>query len=258
MLSAFKRTARARQFIYQYPMLFIIFALFILLSLLGLLPTLVLTWRASSGWPNPWEIFKNIWILEEAEKWHQLLAVSTVALTMATSLMGLVGFLALFGAMHHVRKVETASRAELLLNLERQVTNPEMVKAQEYLSKLFLESREKIQKVYPDLDHMEMVEKISEKCHQELNNMRKIDDEKYHVIFRNCEFFETVGIMVKQRYVDLEDIISRFEVGIERVYTCFNYHLEERRKESWASQLFFKHIKELFDKVKHYREQRNA
>jgi hypothetical protein len=246
------------KFVLEDSVLSILFVLFVVLSVGGLAPTLVLTWQASGGWPNVWEVVKSIWKLDESHKWDQLLAVSTVALTMATSLLGLVGFFPLLGAVRHVRSLETASRAELLLNLERQVTNTEMVKAQDYLAQLFSEAKEKIRKEFPDLDHMQMVDKISVECNRALNYMRLYDNKTYHVIFRNCEFFETVGIMVTQGYVDLEDIISRFEVGIERVHTCCDRHLKERRRESWASQLFFKHIGSLFEKVKSCREQRNA
>lgn len=242
---------RLKNFVVQDGVLEWMFLLFLVLAMFGVGPTILLAWKASGG-------FFNIWVLDGAHRWEQLLAIATVALAMATALLAIVGYLALFAAVHHVKKVETASRGELLLSLERQVTNQSMIEAQNLLLALFLSCHLPIKTDQEDLDHPEVISRVGKSCHQKLEAMRHDDIENYHRLFRNCEFVETIGIMVNKGYVDIEDVVSRFEVGIERVHACFNEHLKERRKESWASHLFFQHIEELYEDVRVLRAQKST
>jgi hypothetical protein len=245
-------------FFKRHPLIFALFLLFLMLGLFGILPTLVLTWKSTEGWPNPIEVALTIWTLDQPAKWHQVLAIATVSLACATLIVGLVGFFAFIAAIYHVERAERASRADLLLNLERQAMSPGMIEAQHELLELFSSSWKAIRDHSEDLTHDEMIRKISAICQAKLAELRNKDDKRYHLLFRNCEFLETVGIMVKQGYVDIEDVVSRFEVGIERVHACFDLHLKERRNESWASDLFFQHISELYDKVRMLRERKAA
>lgn len=58
-----------------------------------------------------------------------------------------------------------------------------------------------------------------------LSDMRDNDPDKYRAILRNCELFETIGIVYINKLVRLEDIMARFEVGILRVYVAFGWHI---------------------------------
>lgn len=136
--------------------------------------------------------------------------------------------------------------------------SPGMIVAQRELLDLFSAASRAVESSSQPATHEQTIKNISKYCEKHLAEMREYQEERYHVLFRNCEFFETVGIMVEQDYVDIEDIVSRFEVGIERVFACFDLHLKERRKESWASELFFQHLSQLYDKVRTLREGKAA
>ncbi|TVR84864.1 MAG: hypothetical protein EA405_00435 [Rhodospirillales bacterium] len=239
--------------------LIILFLGFVLVALFGLLPSILLTWDASDTFAFEKGFYTKLSKLDTEDKnWPQITAIATVAQAFGTVLLGLVGFFALFGAIQHLRKVETASRAELLTNLEQQATTADMLFAQASLYEIFSESEKSVKGEYflepvTDQQKLNIIKDISIECHNKLNALHESsfswNREKYHILFRSCEFFETIGIMVEQGYVDIEDVISRFEVGIERVYACFGYHLYKRRAHMWASPQFFRHIPTLYTKL---------
>lgn len=249
---------KAWAFLKRNPFIKFLLGMFMILGLFGILPSLILTWKTSAGWPNAFKVLGSLAELDTSHRWEQILAVSTVALTCATLILGLVGFCAFIGAMYHVERAERASRADLLLNIERQAMSPGMIVAQRELLDLFSAAWRAVKIGSQPAPHEQIIKSISKYCEKQLAEMREYQEEKYHVLFRNCEFFETVGIMVEQKYVDIEDIVSRFEVGIERVFACFDLHLKERRNEVWASELFFQHLSQLYDKVRTLREGRTA
>lgn len=249
---------KASAFLKRNPFILFLLVMFFILGLFGILPSLILTWKTSVDWPNPIWVFWSLAELDSKHRWEQILAVSTVALTCATLIVSLVGFFAFIGAIYHVERAERASRADLLLNLERQAMSSGMIVAQRELLVLFSTALDVVKSNNQDLTHDQVIKKVGEFCENALTQMRIDEEEKYHILFRNCEFLETVGIMVRQEYVDIKDIVSRFEVGIERVFACFDLHLRERRNESWASALFFQHISGLYDEVRTLRERKAA
>jgi membrane protein implicated in regulation of membrane protease activity len=228
---------------------FIIGILFLLLYLGGLLPTLILVWTSPESLLN-WE------------DWEKVTAYGTVSLSVGTALLAISAFLALFVARNHLDKVAEVSKASFLLDLEKQSTSEPMIKAQTTLAETWQEIEINVSKSYPTFGEEAKHRKISEEFHSKLQDCRfgKNTDEhsKYHELMRNCDFFETVGVMVDKRYIDIEDVASRFEIAITRVHQCFQYHIEQRRIEMWASRKLFQHIEPLYKRTKEYIDKEGA
>jgi hypothetical protein len=74
-----------------------------------------------------------------------------------------------------------------------------------------------------------------------LRDMRTQSEAEYLKLIGWCGFFETVGLMVKRRYISRSDIIDLFEGPLVDLDRTFRNHFEEREKEMGVPAGLFEH-----------------
>ena len=79
--------------------------------------------------------------------------------------------------------------------------------------------------------------------------MRTQDLENYSVIMRICGFFETVGVMVGQGYIPIEEIDRLFRGPILAMDTCFRDHISQRQNETGVPPGLYEHALSLADQI---------
>ncbi len=228
--------------------------LFVALFLGGLLPMLRVLFDTL---PDP--VLRSVWEADADLKncgWDKVTAYGTVSLSVGTALLATAAFLAFVVAKKNLDEMAFVRKAMFLLDLERQSTSPQMLQAQYALDSEQRQIHAAVTEEQPVLGGDAKENEIGERFHTVLQEYRKSPDAKevkrYHVLMRNCDFFETIGVLVDKNYIDIDDVASRFEIGITRVHQCFYHHIAYRRKEIWASRKLFQHIESLHNKTKEY------
>jgi len=191
--------------------------------------------------------------------WEEPLKVTaygTVSIAAGTVLLATSAYLAFIVAYIHLDKFTDVSKASFLLDLERQSTSEIMLEAQTVLTLELQMIKAEVAESNPDFGEEARDKEIGKKFNIRLQGYRHSvileENLTYHLLMRNCDFFETIGVMVNKGYIDIDDVASRFEVAITRIHQCFQQHIEDRHNEMWASKKLFWHIDYLYLQTVNY------
>jgi hypothetical protein len=90
---------------------------------------------------------------------------------------------------------------------------------------------------------------------EKLRVMHQSDEGKriYHNLLVLPGLLETIGVMVKQNYVNLEDIADLFEWSITDFDIFFRDHIRERQKEPGVPSRYLQNALTLADQVRRLR-----
>lgn len=176
-------------------------------------------------------------------------AEATVALAL-TGIAALVGAsLASYEIQRSTKHARRAAQATFLLELEGRFMSPELREAQDALRQIWTEADKYFKRV--STDHAERrrmhdpiskqalenwlrdpgddhkTEFLSHHIAHQLNHLRTTNEHIYHVLLRNCEIFETIGVMHKHAYIDSKDVNERFKYALDRVDVSFRHNLRD-------------------------------
>lgn len=168
-----------------------------------------------------------------------------------------VAISALFFAYHEVSEARTNNRenslqakASFLMTLDGRWDSQEMIEARH----LFYHRKELVENLVAEnhrrLDNEARKSRIQTEFNNQLQEMRENQTEQYTKLLRFCAFFETVGLMVKQGYVDIDEISSLFKGPILDIDRFFRPHIAERQQELGVPSGLFEHALNLVDSVK--------
>lgn len=174
-------------------------------------------------------------IFEDAtEYWERLSWIAQVA----TAVIALAG---VFFAGIQLRAVRLVSQATLLLELDSRFDSQELRDARN----LFATMREDITKIVSGKHPLSSDDAKRTLCAEQwreiLGKMRTEDEERYLKLIGWCGFFETVGMMVKKRYIAKKDVLDLFKGPLVDLDQAFRLHIEERSNETGVPKGLFEH-----------------
>jgi hypothetical protein len=136
------------------------------------------------------------------------------------------------------------------MELDHRFDSKDLVKAR----RIFIEMRERITK---DVAASNLVanekyrtEKIAEAWTIELYRLmadRNDDEDKYGELMSLAGFFETIGVMVKNKYVSEQDAIGLFKGPLITFGRGFTKHIELRQKEAGMPSGLLEHALYLYE-----------
>lgn len=106
--------------------------------------------------------------------------------------------------------LQKQSRAQFLLELDRRFEDQEMRECRAEIEKLNREMSDEINGEHGHLTDTVKLERIRTLSAQKIHGFRKSDRDQFTKLMRLANFFETVGLTVKQKYVSLNDIDRLF------------------------------------------------
>lgn len=177
--------------------------------------------------------------------------LANVALAL-TGIAALVGAsLATYELQRSTTHARRAAQATFWLELEGRFMSPELREAEDALREIWTEANNyfnELVKNYATVKIMHEIdgelrnmlkqylegrnkednkaEFLSRHIAHELNHLRNTNQHLCHVLLRNCEIFETIGVMWKRGYIDVEDVNRRFNAA-DRMHISFKHHLAE-------------------------------
>jgi hypothetical protein len=172
----------------------------------------------SCGMSDLWELMKNKEIAEPLFWW-------------AGIMLPFVTFGAIVYARAQVTVIAKQARATLLLDLIDKWNNAEMQAAKKVFQEIDKHARDIVFAANSQLDGPATMEKLQTHLYGEITELSNKEPEKYHVLSRLMNFFETAGMLVKRGYVSIDDIDGLFRGPIIQTGLMFTVHIEEKQKE---------------------------
>lgn len=183
--------------------------------------------------------------------WLQILAwLATLAL------VGIAGYALYFtynqvlAARERNEAAARQARATFLLKLDQRWDGPVLAEARRLVYEIRDDVAKGVANKHPRLDDRARGTKISEGFAERLAALLENDVTKYLSIMHFCGFFETVGLMVRQGYVPIDDITHLFKGPILDVEKCFRAHIEQRQNETGVPKGLFENALDLVDTIK--------
>lgn len=108
-------------------------------------------------------------------------------------------------------------------------------------------------KVYSDQAHFadaQRQEMLRDECMKVVAETRKSDIPTYQAFMEFLSFFEFVGLMVRQRYVSLCDVVLLYKGPILNADILFRRHIEERQKIAGTPKGLFENALLLMDRTR--------
>jgi hypothetical protein len=192
-----------------------------------------------------------------APHWLIILALlSHIATALGT--LALVG-IAIFAAIWAKRQVEAAakanehaahqSKAAFLLELDRRWESREMSMARRHFNELEKAATDHMTAFIHMDGHRQKMER-EEYYSRTLYTMMNQQTSVYLNLMRICGFWETMGYLVKNKYIPIENIVDLFGGGVISFDDAFRVHLTNRGEEKGVPDGFFEHALYLATEVR--------
>lgn len=160
-------------------------------------------------------------------------------------------------AAHEVSASQDANRlaylqscAAFLMGLDDRWHSAGLLKARTMIAKFRDEIIDSISSQHPRLDDKRRKDQIGKAFAVKLADLRENAIGDYVTIMEYCGFLETVGLMVKRKYVDIEDIDSLFRGPILGIEFYFSTHIADRQKETGVPTGLYENALFLAEQVK--------
>jgi hypothetical protein len=138
----------------------------------------------------------------------------------------------------------------LLMELDKRFDSKDLIDAR----RIFVDMRERIKKEVAannlKANEEYRAEKIAEVWTVELERLRADtddDEDKYSELMSLAGFFETVGVMVKRKYISEQDAIGLFKGPLITFGRNFRKHIELRQKETGMPPGLLEHALYLYE-----------
>jgi len=179
------------------------------------------------------------WI--ETASWIAQIAVAIVALAGAV-----VACYQLREMADYRRQRLRIANATLLMELDQRFDSKEMTEARN----LFIEMRESDERGYlwtPSLlNEEEKMAKMADEWTKQLSELREKQKDKYSLLLSLGGFFETVGMMVKRKYISKDDALGLFSGPVIAFGRNFSEHIAARQNEAGVPPGLFEHALYLY------------
>jgi hypothetical protein len=184
----------------------------------------------------------------EIAKWFEFIfQISQIVLTVIAAIASVFAYF----QVREARKSRDAQlklmNATLLMELDHRWDAEEMREGRKLIYKTMENIKRQIIKNNQNISHQD--QKIMEKEYwiAKLQSFRNRNIDDYTKIMRICGFFETVGVMVQQKYISPNDVISLFKGPILLLDHCFRGHIEARTKEQGVPAGLYEYALKLCD-----------
>lgn len=145
--------------------------------------------------------------------------------------------------------LQKQSRAQFLLELDRRFEDAEMRECRAEIEKLNREMNDEINGAHANLTDTAKIEKIRALSAAKIREFRDQDRDRYSKLMRLANFFETVGLTVKQNYVSSDDIDLLFRGPILDVDKFLRGFINEWQKEMGMPTGLYEHALYLADEI---------
>jgi hypothetical protein len=121
--------------------------------------------------------------------------------------------------------------ANSLLNLEQRWNSEQIRETRICINEFSRQLKAEVFQEHAQLRDEAALEKVQEKFTAELLRLQKEDSQKYIVLMRILGFFETVGLLVKRKYIELEDVDLLLRGPIVEFGLFYTPHIKVRAQE---------------------------
>lgn len=165
----------------------------------------------------------------------------------------LAGIILAFFALLTIRQHTRHTRASFLLQVTNRFEN--LTEGRDAAYGVLLPI---VQQIYNSNDKIDpkKEEKIRVSCGAELKILRNTHDKKYEQCLVYLDFFETLGIAVKNRYIPLSVIVQMYEGPIFDIERVFSHHIADWQSEGGTRKGLLEHLLFLIRKSKCYTERK--
>jgi hypothetical protein len=140
------------------------------------------------------------------------------------------------------------TRATFLLELDKRWESADMQEARDLFVTISGAISKDVEARNPGIAPETKQDLIAEQWKRTLADLLKTDTKKYMKLFYICGLFETIGKLVKNKYLSLEDISDLFSGPIEQIGRRFGPHISDREKEGMRKGLY-EHALYLYDEI---------
>lgn len=152
-------------------------------------------------------------------------------------------------AVYQLRAIKKQAKATFLLELDRRFEDDQMSEARQLLHDNLTQIKARVGERHNIANDKERMGRVRLEFAELLKTWQKAEYERYSKIMRFVSFFETVGVMVEQKYVDMDAIDGLLRGPIAHVDLCFRLHIQERQNETGMPDGLYKHALGLADKI---------
>jgi hypothetical protein len=145
--------------------------------------------------------------------------------------------------------LQNQSRAQFLLELDRRFEDIEMRECRAEIEKLNREMNDEINGAHAYLTDNAKIDKIRALSVEKIRDFRVNDRDRFTKLMRLANFFETVGLTVKQKYVSLDDIDRLFRGPILHVDKFLRGFINEWQNEMGMPNGLYEHALFLADEI---------
>jgi hypothetical protein len=173
-------------------------------------------------------------VASDTEIWERASWIATVA----AATVAIIGALFAGAQLLDVRR---ASQASLLLDLDARFDSEGLRAARDLFSSLRQDIHTIVSTNNPHANDAAKRDLICAEWRQALADLRKNDTDSYIMLIGWLGFFETLGLMVKKRYISEQDAFDLFRGPLIDIGNSFRLHIEDRSKETGVSEGLFEH-----------------
>jgi hypothetical protein len=176
----------------------------------------------------------------------------------AQTIVAVVVFVAALYARQQVEEGRSArlaalyqSRATFLLELDRRWDSAEVSKSIRSFREIRDEALNEIVKNDPQIDMGLALQKVQFEFPEKLKRLRADKNTKdlYAELMVFPGLLETIGVMAKQDYINIDDIADLFEWSITDFNRYFTVHIQERQMEPGVPERFLQNALNLAEQV---------
>ena len=142
----------------------------------------------------------------------------------ATVILAVVAVFSLVLTWRNVRGARLQGRATLLLRLEEDWRKHR--ETREKIHSIRGELLAKVNEDFAGLKDAHRLEEFRKDCHERINQMRTQQVPLYNDFVEYVGFFETVGLMVRNKYLPLEDVVKLYKGPILATDDMARLHIE--------------------------------
>lgn len=148
------------------------------------------------------------------------------------------------------------AKAAFLFELDRMYESTEFANARAEFFHLHEKIKEQIKSSHQHQTEEAKDNALREEISRRLYVMRSDDKEPYLKFLKLCGFFETVGLLERQGYVSLNDIVGLYGGSIDRLERALRAHIKNRAEEPDMPEGYMEHFLSLAQKTREKMAQR--
>lgn len=164
-----------------------------------------------------------------------------------TAGLAVLAFFALIYTVIQVHITRRQSRGHFLFELEARWRSDQLRGGQREVGDLINTVSKHVKKRYWHFDERAQQQEAKQLYFQLLRRMRRYNMDRYRKINSLFEFFETIGVIVDRKALDLDTVMQLFAGVFEKMDEVFRSHIEEIRQPDPGR---YKHTVQLFAKSK--------